>query len=440
MNYTCRKEPDPRRAGAALSVTMVVMLILGMVAAGIMQTVLSHRRIAAAQVSLEQALYAAEAGIAEAAQRLIDAEGFMANPSTHGGGTIGNATYRYSIEEQLGWQRFSLHATGTVNGVSRRIDVDQAYLPTFASYALWTRRNGVMYFIPGEVFDGLVHADDRLYFFSDETAGGPIFNAAVSSLAEDYGGSTSHVTFRDSFELGVPNGSLADVNFPWLRARAETHGLVLRGPSRIAFDGDRLLVSNAERGWTDQPVPVQPNFLLYIADHPAATDTEDRSGTVDLRGGTLSGRMTIVSDDDMTIHDHIRYAMDPREDDYEAGIVSTDALGLISRDDIWVGTAAPNNLEIFGAILATGQREPDEPGSFGILDLFSGPPRGNLTLYGSLVQDVRGGVGTFNSTGLLTGYRKNYFFDPRFTHSAPPYYPVLANRIRLEGWNDGPVL
>lgn len=440
MRSLCQPLVHGRREGAALSVTLVLMLILSMVAAGILQTVLSHRRVAAAQLALEQALYAAEAGLAEAAQRLIEANGFMADPATYGGGSIGSGIYSYRIQEQPGWQQFSLHATGTVNGVSRRIDVDQAYLPTFANYAMWSRRNGVMYFIPGEVFEGLVHSDERLYFSSDEIQGGPVFHAAVSTAVEDYGGSISHVTFHDGFERGVTNGSMADVNFGWLRARAETHGLVLRGPSRIGFNGDQLLVSNNERGWTNHPVPVQPNFLLYVADHPSATNHEHRRGTIDLDGGSLAGRMTLVSDDDMTIHQHIRYAQDPRDDDFEAGIVSSDALGLISRDDIWVGTAAPENLEVFGAILATGQRDPADPGSFGILDLFSGPPRGNLTLYGSLVQDVRGGVGTFNSSGLLTGYRKNYFFDPRFTRSAPPYYPVIANRIMLEGWTDGPVL
>lgn len=428
------------KAGSALALTVIFIAILTALAAGILRAAINHRLIAVAQLRLEQALYAAEAAVGEAAQLLVQQDGFITGSTLHGSGSEGDATFQYRIQQLPGWKQFSIHATGTVNGVSRRIDIERAYFPTYANFSMWTRQNGVIWFIPGEVFDGLVHADSQMWFWSDETLGGPVFSNRVTSLAPNFGGDLSQVTFREGFERGVTNGTLYDVNFNGLRSRAQTShsGLLLEGNTRIRIEGHRVRITNARRGWNNRRVTLQPNQLIYVADATSGTSST-RPGIVEVDGGTLDGRMTIVSDGDIRINNHLRYAQDPRNDDPEAGIFSQDALGLISRDNVWVTQDAPNNLEIFAAIMATG-RKADSEGSFGVLNFASGPPRGTLMIYGSLVQDVRGPVGTFNNWGSVSGFDKNYRFDRRFRTSAPPYYPELSNHIAFIGWSDGPVL
>lgn len=426
------------KSGSALALTVIFIAILTMLAAGILRAAVSHRLVAVAQVRLEQALYAAEAAVAEAAQLLVEHEGFITGSSLHGSGSEGGANFTYRIQQLPGWKQFSIHTTGTVNGVSRRIDIDRAYFPTYANFSMWTRLNGVIYYIPGEVFDGLVHADSQMWFWSNEIFGGAVFSNRVTSLAPNYGGDIGHVTFREGFERGVTNGSLAEVNFNSLRSRAQSSGLLLEGNTRISIEGHRVRITNARRGWNRRRVTLQPNQLIYVADATSGSSST-RAGRVELDGGTLDGRMTIVSDDDVLINNHLRYAQDPRDDDPQQGIFSHDALGLISKDDVWVTQDAPNNLEIFAAIMATGRR-PNDDGNFGVLNFQSGGPRGELMIYGSLVQDVRAGVGTFNNWGIVSGYSKNYQFDKRFRTSAPPFYPELSNRIEFVGWSDGPVL
>lgn len=132
------------------------------------------------------------------------------------------------------------------------------------------------------------------------------------------------------------------------------------------------------------------------------------------------------------IRGHIDYTNDPR-----VNPSSTDALGIIARDDVWVDTTAPNNLRISAAIMATGQVGGGDPGSFGVVNFNSGSPRGTLYVYGGIIQDTRGAVGTFSGSTMLTGYEKNYSYDPRFLERPPPYFPAVNGKLEYKNWAEG---
>jgi hypothetical protein len=157
----------------------------------------------------------------------------------------------------------------------------------------------------------------------------------------------------------------------------------------------------------------------------------DTAGKVYLNGGTLQGRMTIASEDDITIGGNIFYKSDP-----VANPNSTDALGLISKSDVWVGSTAPNNLQIHAAIMATGLT-PGADGSFGVINYSTGSPRGTLTVYGGIVQEIRGAVGQTSGNGATHGYIKNYSYDSRFITKPPPYYPTISNQLSFAQWSEG---
>ena len=440
-----------KREGSALVLTIIFIAVSAILAGGIFGSAMSHRQIVTRQANLERALFFAEAGFERAAQFIADQDGFLSSSVVSNSATISGGSYSYVITQEAGWKNFSVESIGVVNGVSRKVEVDRIYLPTFATYAMWNGENGVIYFLPGEVFDGLVHADDELYFESNSTYGGPTFSNRVTSGTNSFGGSTNYVDFQDGFELNADGGTLASIDFTLLETRAGSYAgnLLLEGHTSIAFNNDQMLITNERQGWTNQSVSISANQLVYVKDSVTGVSTT-RPGRVHVQGGTVDGRVTVVSDEDMLLHNHIYYANDPRNDsEHDPATtadddLSDDALGLISRDDIWVALDAPDDLDLFAAVLAVGQAvspaSGDERGQFGVLEYWDGPTRGFINLYGSLVQDKRGVVGTFGDDGvMLTDYMKNYQYDKRFENAAPPYYPELDNQVRFEGWVDGPV-
>jgi hypothetical protein len=82
-----------------------------------------------------------------------------------------------------------------------------------------------------------------------------------------------------------------------------------------------------------------------------------------------------------------------------------------------VDSPGSNTLTIDAALLGLTQ-------SFGVNNYTSGGPLGKLILYGSVQQEARGGVGTFNivTNQLVSGYSKLYTWDPRLELVAPPSY------------------
>jgi hypothetical protein len=302
---------------------------------------------------------------------------------------------------------------------------------TYAEFALWSMTNGAIYFKGGEVFNGRVHADDEMYFYV--AGGGPVFNALVTSRAGRFsvsGGSINDVTFNAGYNFNCYQGSMGDVDFNSpssnsLKNVASSGGLVLDGASTITFNGSTLSIINTRMGWSTPHIYIPPaEGIIYIKNSNTGS-TSTRAGKTFLMGGLVTGRLTVVTEDDIYIRGNITYGTDPT-----LNPSSTDALGLIAYSDIWVDTTAPSNLVIQAAVMATGISSTAGDGSFGVINYNSGSPRGTLTVYGGIVQLIRGAVGTFNSgTGqTVTGYLKNYSYDPRMLLYPPPYYPVILNQ------------
>jgi len=249
----------------------------------------------------------------------------------------------------------------------------------------------------------------------------------VDSLASTWVGNITGIEFDKGLQLNCYQGSMADVDFNSsssnsLKNVASNTGLVLDGASTITFSGAQLKITNARKGWSNHSWSIDNDSIIYIRN--ASSGSADLAGNAFLLGGPVTGRLSVVTENDIYIRGNIVYGTDPAVDP-----ACTDALGLISMSDVWVDTTAPNNLVIDAVIMATGQT-PDANGSFGVINYNSGSPRGTLNVYGGIVQLIRGAVGTFNSgTGqTVTGYSKNYSYDPRMLLHPPPYYPVILSR------------
>jgi hypothetical protein len=75
--------------------------------------------------------------------------------------------------------------------------------------------------------------------------------------------------------------------------------------------------------------------------------------------------------------------------------------------------------------------------SFTVENYASGTPRGTLVLYGGLIQERRGPVGSYSGASgqLLTGYAKDYTYDPRLRDTPPPGFPTTGT-VKKVSWEE----
>ncbi len=425
------------RGSVLLTVVIYLFVGIGMVLV-ILDQATNHRKISTQQVNLDQAMYVAEGGLERGAHYIttnIAALVAAASTTTNISGTIGGGSYSYTIT-RVSDNLFSLVSTGTVGAVSRVVSITRIYQPSFAECALWSHVTGGIYFALGDIFYGHVHSDDVLYF--DATSGGPIFHGLVTSATNTYSiqnGSITNIEFDQGLSLNTKFGSMTNVDFNSvatnsLKSIATSSGLVLSGNSTITFGGNTVQITNPTKGWTNYVYTPPTEGIIYVSNNGSTTGS--KAGTVIVNGGTISGRLTVVAENNITVSGNVLYTPDPRVTN------STAALGMISGDNVSVGTNAPNNLEVDSAIMATGTSGDGSAGSWGVINYSTGSARGNLTVYGGIVQSTRGAVGTLSSGVLSTGYKKNYSYDSRFLNTPPPYYPVVKGVVRFSSWQEGP--
>lgn len=143
--------------------------------------------------------------------------------------------------------------------------------------------------------------------------------------------------------------------------------------------------------------------------------------------GTVSGNLTIHSEDEVELYGDIEYNVDPRVDPN-----SPDLLGVVSEGDIIIDRNAhkrtgSTDLTLHGSYMALGD-------SFRVENHTTGGFRGNLNLLGGIIQKVRGPVGTFGGYGV-TGYSKKYDYDVRLGNNIPPHFP-RESVFTIVSWKD----
>ena len=140
--------------------------------------------------------------------------------------------------------------------------------------------------------------------------------------------------------------------------------------------------------------------------------------------GTVSGRTTLATDNDIVITGDVKYAKPDLTK-------STDVLGLVANN--YVSVCPPVNAS--GVNLLTGVNEVHnvaaailsvrhsflvQSSDYGAPVAYSGQ---KLNVTGSISQKYRGPTGTADSSGnSVTGYQKNYQYDKRLQRIPPPYF------------------
>jgi len=159
-------------------------------------------------------------------------------------------------------------------------------------------------------------------------------------------------------------------------------------------------------------------ILIYVNDdigYKNGSVTQGLSGTVN-----KDSQVTVSSERDIVISGNVKY------EQYNSAPLSAqgynNVLGILSwGGNVRIGTAAPNNVEIHGVVMAP-------TGIFTVDNYDQGSPRGVATLLGGAITDFYGAFGTFSGSSNVSGYGRNFVYDARMLEGvSPPYFPYLKD-------------
>ena len=229
----------------------------------------------------------------------------------------------------------------------------------------------------------------------------------------------------------------AKSGWPWALAYIEPHDYYTwqDGSNMVAVTSSNL--TTITTNYTEQ---------VWVPDTNATVVAEIGTASID---GQLSMGLTVVTEGDITITGDYTY-MDEKGTGYAYTNPASDVMSaLISGSDIIVANDNPyasGDRTIHASIMATGaltgSSEGDPyslDGRFYVEDYNQGNYNGELHVYGGIIQNWRGAVGTFGGGGPRSGFTKDYVYDLRFspTHGkAPPACPLIDANFTFTDWSE----
>jgi hypothetical protein len=427
--------------GNALVVTLLITLALSGLVLGALVSSQTETRLSSNQTMQEQVFYLAERGVEESIAWLAQSGSPVIGGGANGGqpvqlfDTVQSGTGSYSawldpLDTNNGqpsrYMAVNVKAVLDGSGMSRslRVKLGQQNFSRFAYFTDQEHNNGgsTIWFITEDEFFGPVHTNDQLHIY-----GSPIFHDEVASGASsvDYwhgGPPQDDPVFDMGLELNTPYIPLP-LNTDLIKVKgleadgyffsANTVEIVLFVDG---FDVGKMNVKEGNGAWTEYDLPV--NGVCYV----------DGRAVIQ---GELAGQLTIASNDDVEIMDNLVYHTDPRVDP-----TSSDILGVVAEKDILLdGSPHGPNADVadetmMGVFMALQW-------SFTAENYGSGTPRGTLVLYGGLIQQKRGPIGTFSGASgqPLTGWTKDYTFDTRLLDYPPPAFPTTGTVEKIS-WEE----
>lgn len=313
--------------------------------------------------------------------------------------------------------RYTLYGWGAVGPQAAPLAVRRTVMTvradTFSRYAYFTDAERTpggsrIWFITGDRIEGPTHSNSQFNMY-----GFPVFEGPVSSTAGSvnlWGGGppTSDPVFNGGLTLNAERVPFPGAVPTALIEAAGSGGASFTGETRVILQSDGTMrVTNAAARLVNATMPIPANGALYV-----------NQGNLFLQG-TLSGQLTVGASNDIIVTDSVRYHQDPRTNPD-----SQDLLGIVAGRDVEIFRSAPFNVQIDASVMALNT-------SFTVQNWLFGPPKGTLTVYGGIIQNRRGPVGTFSSLSgrKLSGYTKDYHYDTRLLDMIPPYFPVTGDYV-----------
>jgi len=448
--------------GIALVMTLFALSLLLILGSALVSLVSYESRLANAQIASSQAYYAARAGISRAITEL------RGDPNWGAGAVYqawGDASYTVTVTPHPDnvlrnikqWQVTCVGASGE----ARRQLVVWLDQESFSRFTYFTDEEKApdgttIWFSPQDQLEGEVHTNGFFSFYrnplfddrvSSANLNDPMYNSATGVYTQNGIDATDPAKFYhyySSYELDQPAPLTENCRFSFAGAQpriplpTDTSALlnnadaVYSGTVTIALDaaGTMDITSSSTRphGRPFDPPRGRPTITpgAMSANSATTTVTVPAMGTVYVDGevylsGVLNGKLTLGTSGSVHITDSVVYSDRSR-----------DILGIVAGGSIVLETD-PNlqkDIEIDAALMALND-------SFYVDAYNSGIPRGMLTVFGGVIQKLRGPVGTVGAqTGeAVTGYSMNYVFDPKLVSNPPPNFPSTG-RLRIRSWQD----
>lgn len=429
------------KRGVILIATYLVITVLLIFSLIFVNRSINEKNIATRQKNIVSAFYLAESGLDRGLLWLraqgSPPSGTDAFDPLGGIQTLGDGTYSVSIDPDDNnpgsyLKRYQIISTGSVGDITQQL-VNEVQVDSYARFAYFTDTEHFrwfgwfripVWFIGSDQITGPTQTNSHFHIKNN-----PVFAGQVKSMDNfitfynngSYIDSTSTSNppydipdFQQGITLGAEPMSMPSKALYLRNAAVQPEGLHLSGSATVVLNADGTMnVTNAHQGWVNQNMSLPANGALFVT-----------GGNLTVLG-TLNGQLSMGTNRDIVIADNILYADDPR-----VNPASDDTLGLIAERDVVISSSAPYDVEVNASIMALDD-------NFIVENWWMGPPKGTLTVYGGIIQDERGPVGTFSgATGeKLSGYSKNYQYDPRLANSPPPFYPTTGDYISLS-WKE----
>ncbi|MBX2990019.1 MAG: hypothetical protein KF749_02505 [Bacteroidetes bacterium] len=289
---------------------------------------------------------------------------------------------------------------------------------SFSLYAWMSNNEGNVYWFTGDTVWGALHSNSSL-----NVSGYPVFMEKVTT-AGDIKGDKKNAKFKKGYKTGASR-----ITFPSDLSRLVTAAnsggryygqaveVTLQPGSAAAGDGKAIVRSLSGTTINDTIQISSSGFNGVIGS----------SQKVNVKG-TLDGKLTVFSQQDIWIQDDVTYASGSNYS------TSNDLLGLVADKNVIITNNQANALsvKIQASIFCRS-------GSF-YAENYQSRPKGVLQVQGSIVQNDRGAVGTFSGSSLVSGFQKRYTYDQRLANNQvrPPFYPGFFDlRRRIAGWWTG---
>jgi len=415
----------------------------------------------------KKAYYIADAGLADAYERITQAGINVVPSSTPGNPYIPSASTdngTYSVGPVNGHytvtvvysnsprSNYTIISTGTYGNISKTLQL-KIIGAAISKYAYWSQTEinpqwGQLWWVgaPGlqMVTTGPVQTNGTLNIFGNPIFDGPVTEVGGPTPNYYFGQGTSGlqsnpaVIFPDSMTNNAPSVNLpAQQTLNAIQSVAsDGSGLVLTGASTVIFNANGTItvtgnVTNAAgtvtTTYNNTTMNPPANGVVYVqtkSGHTCSSTSylppiDPACGNVTVQG-TVSGQLTVAADQNINISGSVSYNKDPRTDPS-----STDLVGLVANQNITViQSSAPAQLEMSAVLVAL-------QGSFQVDNWWAYMGNANTAVmdqFGSLINYVCGVTGEMDLSGnLLGGWNQIQAYDARLATLAPPGFPPYVN-------------
>lgn len=425
---------------------LVLLVLIVFTAAFLNRGIFQNRSVIAFQKNI-QAFNLAESGLDQSIiwfrAQPSSPLGNYTNPWNIGGAAsnvvVGNYTGTFSVAitdlgnpgANPGVRRYRIVSTGTVSNISRVL-TNYVETDNYARYIWFTNSESYgginVWFWSQDYLNGPTHTNGHFNIYGNPTFAGAVesvdtyiryFNNGNNiNLSQTSNPPYDIPNFQGGMTFGVNATNMPTQALNLRSAASSSGGIWLIGDTTIVLNSNATMnVTNSNKGWNNKNMALPANGALFVN-----KDSRGRGGNLTI-SGTLSGKLTVGAAANVNIPNNIVYANDPR-----INPSSTDTLGLLSEQNVVIASSSPTNLEIDASVMALNT-------SFMLNNWWMGPPKGTLTVFGGIIQNQRGPVGSFSGSTKVSGYSKNYTYDSRLLNNPPPFYPTTGDYVTLS-WEE----